>query len=141
MPNSKSKNKKHFCAHPKFIHQYGKPVEITEKACNNCNDAHVLKTGYCCEYISCENTCNRYGNPDLCNFFRDPEDAFEMDSTEQPLVWEPDYADPEKMEHKKRKWKEKPPEIKDVKQYGRFWPAKHGAERMLTKKKPKDQNA
>ena len=137
MQTMKSKTR-HFCSHPAYVAKYGQPVEITQEACNRCNDAVITKTGYCCDYMSCERTCNRRGNPDLCNYFREPEDAFSMDNTEVPLTWDPDCQDKDKMADKiknPRRWKREPKSIKDVKKYGRYWPAKFHSERMQTKKK------
>jgi hypothetical protein len=43
--------------------------------CNRCNQELVARTGYCCKYIKCEDTCDWYGQPDHCALARDPEEA------------------------------------------------------------------
>jgi len=129
MQNSKPKTKfQQFCAHPQVVAKYGGPMPISRDACNLCNDAVVKEFGYCCPMIDCDHTCNRRGNPDLCNLARNPSDAFKMDPEVLPLM-EPPRTELEDAE----KWKKEPPSIKNAKQFGTAKPAIIQAERMNKK--------
>lgn len=51
---------------------------VSRGACNRCNQDLVRRTQYCCDHISCESTCDWYGNPDHCALARDPDDAAKL---------------------------------------------------------------
>jgi len=132
MPNSKSNNSYvQYCRHPKIIAKYGGPVPITSAACNRCNDVQVATTGYCCPDISCAHTCNRYGNPDMCNLARDPSDAYKNDPETLPLH---DVSEKlkEAVENPK-KWKKEPKKISNGKRYGSCTPVIQSATSMNTR--------
>jgi hypothetical protein len=117
--------------------KFGGPMPVTAEACNRCNDTQVLQTGYCCDFIDCHRICNRKGNPDLCNFARDPKDAFREDPTALPLMWDPTgykeaVDDP-------KKWKKEPKTIKNAKRYGTFKPAIFLSEQMQKRLENKDE--
>ena len=129
MQNSKSETKfQQFCGHPQVYERYQGPMPIGAPACNQCNDAVVVKFGYCCPMIDCDNTCNRRGNPDLCNLARNPGDAFKMDPEVLPLL-EPPRTELEDAD----KWKKEPLTIKNAKQFGTVKTAIVQAERMNKK--------
>lgn len=126
------------CPHPLVMKKHGGPMPVTNEACNACNDAHVAKWGYCCDFINCHETCDRKGNPDLCNLARDPADAHRMNDYEAlPLMWDP-TAYKQKLEDPKD-WKKEPKQIKNAKQYGTFKPAIFHSE-MMHKKLEEEKN-
>lgn len=129
MRNSKSRTTRtQLCSHHRIVAKYGKAMPISAEACNKCNDAIIANTGYCCPMIECKKICTRYGNPDLCNFARDPNDAFKNDPEILPLH---DISkELKQMAEDPKRWKKEPPKLKNGKRYGSAIPSIQGASAM-----------